>query len=244
MYFFKFKFLDKKEEENPYNSFGYPGIAIIKTMVMLTGEFDASDLGLDQNNASYSIIFLLFVFLMTIVLFNLLNALAIDDTQQIREEGELVDLCERVKLLRKYEKIILSRSFGFMQRFKKNISVFPYTIPFGKIVIHPDKRNEILTYKESSDVTINMEEQELQSLNNNTSLKKLLPASKKLQKYSKGMDNKIMKKIRVIFDERKENKDEKIDDLKSKVSSMESEIKILKTNIQDLTELLRRNFDA
>lgn len=47
---------------------------------MLTGEFDASALELDQNDGFNSAFFLLFVFLITIVLFNLLNALAIDDT--------------------------------------------------------------------------------------------------------------------------------------------------------------------
>ena len=68
------------DSDDEFNSFAYPGIAIIKTFVMLTGEFDASALDLDRNGASYCIIFLLFVFLVTIVLFNLLNALAVDDT--------------------------------------------------------------------------------------------------------------------------------------------------------------------
>lgn len=71
---------ENDDNDDAFNSFGYPGIAIIKTFVMLTGEFDASALDLDRNGASYSIIFLLFVFLVTIVLFNLLNALAVDDT--------------------------------------------------------------------------------------------------------------------------------------------------------------------
>lgn len=72
---------EKENDSDEFNSFAYPGIAIIKTFVMLTGEFDASSLDLDRNGASYCIIFLLFVFLVTIVLFNLLNALAVDDTQ-------------------------------------------------------------------------------------------------------------------------------------------------------------------
>lgn len=69
---------DDKNDE--FNSFGYPGIAIIKTFVMLTGEFDASALKLEEH-PFYSVIFVLFVFIVTIVLFNLLNALAVDDTQ-------------------------------------------------------------------------------------------------------------------------------------------------------------------
>lgn len=72
---------ENDDASDDFNSFKYPGIAIIKTFVMLTGEFDASALDLDRNGASYCIIFLLFVFLVTIVLFNLLNALAVDDTQ-------------------------------------------------------------------------------------------------------------------------------------------------------------------
>jgi hypothetical protein len=48
---------------------------------MLTGEFEAASLDLDGFGAIYCLIFLLFVFMITIVLFNLLNALAVSDTQ-------------------------------------------------------------------------------------------------------------------------------------------------------------------
>lgn len=54
-------------------------MAIIKTLVMLTGEFEFGNL--EIHEASNYIIFVLFVFLITIVLFNLLNALAVSDTQ-------------------------------------------------------------------------------------------------------------------------------------------------------------------
>jgi hypothetical protein len=46
---------------------------------MLTGEFEFGNLEIHQT--SNYIIFVLFVFLITIVLFNLLNALAVSDTQ-------------------------------------------------------------------------------------------------------------------------------------------------------------------
>lgn len=55
------------------------GVALIKTLVMLTGEFEFGNLEIHQT--SNYIIFVLFVFLITIVLFNLLNALAVSDTQ-------------------------------------------------------------------------------------------------------------------------------------------------------------------
>lgn len=235
-----------KDEPDVFNSFGYPGIAIIKTFVMLTGEFDASELALDQNGA-YSIIFLIFVFLITIVLFNLLNALAIDDTQQIRVEGELVDFCERINILNRYESIILTRSdsWGFL---KKLISIFPYTVPNGKIVIHPDKSNEILTHKISSsnrDIAIKIgDDQELQNLNNNIALKTFIPnqrLSNKLQKYSTGMDPKIMKKIRIILEERKQMKNDNDQELINRINSMESEIKILKSSIAKLCDLIESN---
>lgn len=68
-----------KPEDEDFNKFSNPLAALIKTIVMLTGEFDAGDL---QFDTLYSyLLFLLFVFLMTIVLFNLLNGLAVSDTQ-------------------------------------------------------------------------------------------------------------------------------------------------------------------
>jgi hypothetical protein len=67
-----------EEEEKPHGNFFYhPGIALIKTLVMLTGEFEFENLEL--NATSNYIIFVIFVFVITIVLFNLLNALAVSE---------------------------------------------------------------------------------------------------------------------------------------------------------------------
>ena len=96
------------EDADEFNRFSDPGIAIIKTFVMLTGEFDASALNL--SSPSHCIIFVMFVFLITIVLFNLLNALAISDTQIIKNDAELTDLTQRIAVLACYERIIFTNS--------------------------------------------------------------------------------------------------------------------------------------
>lgn len=68
-----------QQADGHFNTFSVPIEALIKTIVMLTGEFDAGDIKFDS--ASTYVIFLLFVFFITIVLFNLLNGLAVSDTQ-------------------------------------------------------------------------------------------------------------------------------------------------------------------
>ena len=155
--------------------------------------------------------------------------------QVIKSEGELVDLCQRINVLFKYEQIILSRS-GSWRWLKAIISVFPYTIPEGTIIIRPTKANEILlmrSRKSSRDISIKVEDgqaQELQNLNNNSSLDKIIPGRKRfnLESYSK-MDPKIMKKIRCVLDEKKEKrlKNQQDESLVNRIHSMESQMKIL-----------------
>lgn len=65
------------QEAEHSNFFYHPGIALIKTLVMLTGEFDFESLNL--NGSGNYAVFVIFVFVITIVLFNLLNALAVSE---------------------------------------------------------------------------------------------------------------------------------------------------------------------
>lgn len=68
------------DEISDFNNFVHPGAAIAKAVVMLTGEFDASNIHFKQNYASY-VLFVIFVLLISTVLSNLLNGLAVSDTQ-------------------------------------------------------------------------------------------------------------------------------------------------------------------
>lgn len=72
------------DEIADFNNFVHPGAAIAKAVVMLTGEFDASNIHFKQNYASY-VLFVVFVLLISTVLSNLLNGLAVSDTQVSRD---------------------------------------------------------------------------------------------------------------------------------------------------------------
>ncbi|XP_004522641.1 transient receptor potential cation channel protein painless [Ceratitis capitata] len=91
-----------------FNKFANPFTAVIKTIVMLTGEFDAGDIEFDTVY-SY-LIFLMFVVFMSIVLFNLLNGLAVSDTQAIKAQAELNGSICRTILLTRYEQVLTGRT--------------------------------------------------------------------------------------------------------------------------------------
>lgn len=66
--------------DDDINKFENIGLSIMKTLVMSTGEFDAASIDFNSNTWSY-IIFVVFLFLVATVLFNLLNGMAVSDTQ-------------------------------------------------------------------------------------------------------------------------------------------------------------------
>ncbi|KAG5666877.1 hypothetical protein PVAND_014885 [Polypedilum vanderplanki] len=228
------------EEDESFKTFRYPGIAIIRVFVMLTGEFDATDLPL--NSTSYLLIFTLFVFLITIVLFNLLNALAVSDTAEIRKKGELIDLVQRINVLESYEKIIFneqSNNSWLGPKLRAFISLFPKTIPNGRIIIRASKNNEILTFrpKVSSSSLPKLESNQSVELENfsRKSFRKINfndDLLAKLQKYSR-MSPEIVKKINTILSERDERKhkialERKMkDDIESIKIQMEMQLRLI-----------------
>jgi hypothetical protein len=118
---------------------------------MFSGELEASNLNLGNNDAFYSIIFIMFVFLISIVLLNLINGLSVSDVFQIKAEGHLVDLCQKIHVLNKYEKIIMGRdtSLNFL---KSIISIFPEFVKDNKIIIDSNGEVEIGTTGKSVEI--------------------------------------------------------------------------------------------
>ncbi|BFG04452.1 transient receptor potential cation channel protein painless [Drosophila madeirensis] len=139
------------EDDGHFNTFSVPIEALIKTIVMLTGEFDASDIKFDSVYTY--LIFLLFVFFMTIVLFNLLNGLAVSDTQAIKAQAELNGAIVRTNLLTRYEQVLTGRdghagfivgSEPFRSICQRLMNIYPNYLSLRQISVLPNDGNKVL----------------------------------------------------------------------------------------------------
>lgn len=90
------------------NSFGQLRHSIIKIIAMSAGEFEAASSNFDSSIVS-SYLFLGFLFLISIVFMNLMNGLAVSDTQKIQSDAEATSMIQRVRLLAHFESVISNR---------------------------------------------------------------------------------------------------------------------------------------
>ncbi|XP_039313318.1 uncharacterized protein LOC105203879 isoform X1 [Solenopsis invicta] len=129
-----------------------PGLSLFKTVIMLTGEFDANDIPFISHPIWSHIVFMLFVFFIAIVLFNLLNGLAVSDTAEILSKAELVGLVSRIRLVAYIEEIVVGKSFRYcfcsnsrwnpFRFLPKRILLFPHFLKDGKIIIKPGDNSD------------------------------------------------------------------------------------------------------
>lgn len=96
---------DEPSEDN-LNKFSNLGLSIMKTLVMSTGEFDAADIHFGENAWSY-FVFISFLFVISTVMLNLLNGLAVNDIKNIKEEAELTNFIHRCQVLARYENALV-----------------------------------------------------------------------------------------------------------------------------------------
>ncbi|KAK6625954.1 hypothetical protein RUM43_006253 [Polyplax serrata] len=148
------------EENNPFVN---PGLSIFKSIIMLTGEFDASDIPFVTFLGTSHVIFIAFIFLIAIVLLNLLNGLAVTDTQTIRNDSYLCRCIALVRLISYIENMLLVEAdpFPCFNPFKcfgkkekllnlncfeylaKRIVFFPELLKDGVIYVLPNQRYKI-----------------------------------------------------------------------------------------------------
>lgn len=100
-----------------YEQFKDPWRALVKTTVMMMGEFEYADLFADKTMESERgpptsrILFLMFIILTSIVLMNLMVGLAVSDIQTLQTESHARKLEKQADFLAQLEKVITSKQF-------------------------------------------------------------------------------------------------------------------------------------
>lgn len=97
---------------------------------------------------------------MTIVLYNLLNALAISDTRKIIDDGEIADMSIKIKVLQDHE-----------ESMKLERSIFSY-FENGKILIRLSDRKFVLSFN-NNDIESGSKESSLKKILDRETVEKL-----------------------------------------------------------------------
>ncbi|XP_044734770.1 transient receptor potential cation channel protein painless [Chrysoperla carnea] len=238
---------DKEGEENFFLD---PGMSLFKTIVMLTGEFDAASIDFKSFPITSHLIFVMFVFLIAIVLFNLLNGLAVSDTQMIKKDAELVGYVTRIELISYIENMMLGDvppigrliqkiccCVNFQTNFcikplASKICLFPNYLPQNKISIKPNQGRKIIC-KNEKDVQVYTT-----SYESKITSCCLINWCKDIQ-----MDTRVVKEAKRVINEK--NTITEFDDLKKSlsfvyknISECETHIKLTDKRLDEISEIL------
>ncbi|KFB46741.1 AGAP013463-PA-like protein [Anopheles sinensis] len=141
------------EELNKFKEFNMISLALLKTTVMMTGELEAGDLRLDQSWGYYAL-FSIFLFFVPIVLYNLLNGLAVYDAMAIQTESELIAIRQKVFVINQCEASLKGFN-GLCNIWMRFFGEQPYEMMknFEYIVIQPNHGNKIQVPTKASNAT-------------------------------------------------------------------------------------------
>lgn len=146
---FAFSFYVLFKDADGDNFFLNLSSSYFKTFVMVTGEFDTSNIPFQSFPLVSHLIFLFFVFILAIIFFNLSIGIAVNDIQEVRSEAEILGYAYRLKLVARVEKGSHKRHgarkiktkgcnnwFGKLFHFSK---LYPDEIPKEVNVFHDDE---------------------------------------------------------------------------------------------------------
>lgn len=243
--------INNNAEEEDEDFFEDPGRSLFKTIVMLTGEFDAGSIKFSTFPVTSHIIFIVFVFMIPIVLFNLLNGLAVSDTQEIRADAELVGHISRVKLISYFESVLIGNiktyekpskcwswmpinfeniniikpKMFFLKPLAKRISLFPHFLPRYKILVKPNQKNTIEIPHSEPLAKFGDDYQDIEGRG---------CCFDRCQNYR--LDRKIVKNAKIIINERTNVTE--FDEIKEKLSYCETKILNIETTLKKVLQAL------
>ncbi|GFG35173.1 hypothetical protein Cfor_12749 [Coptotermes formosanus] len=157
------------ENDSEGNFFQHPFMSLFRTLIMLMGEFDISSVPFDLVPGLSYIIFIFFVFLVPLVMVNLLNGLAVSDTQAIKNDAELVSIESMIDTIFYFETMLLGDPLSCtcpaaaryqcccwpnyirpklrcIQNLFKNVFLFPNSLPNNQLKVFPNLGHRIFIF--------------------------------------------------------------------------------------------------
>jgi hypothetical protein len=189
---FSFYILFKgSSEKDGAEMFANPPVSLLKTIVMFAGEFDASDLSFDTLPYTSHVIYLLFVVLVAIILLNLLNGLAVNDTREIRKDAERLSLAARAKLISRIERLVnaLPKCMKTSVELKEEM-----------YVIYPNRRNRIGSAAVRSLINIIRKKREPNEEDKSTGIQEEWSMFKEKLSEVQILQEKLQKKLDLMLD--------------------------------------------
>lgn len=128
------------------------GLQVFETILMFTGKLDTNSLNFESFPVIGRLIFLVFAFMMAIVAFNLLNAVAVRDVQKLQGDAELEGLIIQVDRIHCLESMVFGAFLIFRNNkffkmfyccnsiacyFVNRISLFPYYLQEYNLCFYP-----------------------------------------------------------------------------------------------------------
>ncbi|XP_069678278.1 transient receptor potential cation channel protein painless-like [Periplaneta americana] len=156
----------KSDSEDEDNFFQQPLRSLFRTTIMLMGEFDISSIPFELVPIISYILFIFFVFLVPLVMVNLLNGLAVSDTQAIKNDAELVSIESMIETIFYFETMLLgdplsctcgssrcccwpryiNPKFKFVRNLFKNVFLFPHSLPNNEMKVFPNLGQRIFIF--------------------------------------------------------------------------------------------------
>ncbi|KAL7289797.1 hypothetical protein TKK_0016199 [Trichogramma kaykai] len=142
------------------DSFATADSALFRTIVMFTGEFDAT--GLPFSNSPFSrFVFVSFIFFAVIILLNIFTGVAVNDAAEILAEAEIVGLVARTRVLAYVDQVAVGgppakpancccccyrpeglARLGLFRRLIRRVLLFP-CLPQARISVQPFNESKI-----------------------------------------------------------------------------------------------------
>ena len=227
----------KEEVKKPTSGFAFPFIALINTVKMMLSDFGAVEI--TEEDRFQGIIFLLFMVFISIVLFNLLNALAISDTNEILKVAEFVEIKKRISTVQTYEKLFII--FGF-----KYLNIFPRV---KSILLAPNQNFDVkfqqnFNPKFNSNDSILIEKIEKTKKFTELNEHKLIFWRSKIVTFNKTFLKKVLEYIKTVQESEADKAvlEESSRDLQ-KIKESQNELVEQQSKIDEKIEKLLENFD-